>query len=97
MPMYDYLCPNDHRDERFFFRADQAQAQMPCRSCGKIATKQLSVGSGICYFEEGRARVIENMTHEPVVVRSLAEHNRLMKKHKVAQTGPGRGMPGSWI
>ena len=97
MPMYDYLCEQQHHDERFFWRADQAQEVLPCRFCEGTATRQLSLGSGLCYFEEGRARVIENMCHDPVTVRSLSEHNRLMKKHKVAQAGPGRGMPGSWI
>jgi hypothetical protein len=95
--MYTYEHDADHVDDRFFHRAADALDLLPCRICASMAHKCLSLGGGLCYFEEGRARVIENMCHEPVIVRSLSEHNRLMKKHKVAQVGQGRGMPGVWI
>ena len=97
MPMYEYLCLSDHHDTRYFPRTDLALDVLPCRTCGSQASKQLSMGQGLLFFEEGRARLIENITHEPQLVRSAEEHKRLCKKHGVLPAGLGRGCTGQWI
>ena len=97
MPIIEYRCDADHVDDRFFHRADQALDLLPCRNCASMAHKCLSLGSGLVYFEEGRARVITNLSDKPQVVRSTTEHNKLMKQHGVVNAGSGRGHPGSWV
>lgn len=84
MPLYDYRCTHGHVDERFFHVPSQAEDTLPCRLCAAPATKLLSMGQGLVYFEEGRGRWIENLGHEPVYVTSHEQHKREMKKAGVA-------------
>lgn len=96
-PLYDYECDDGHRDERFFHQADQAEPIFPCRLCGRPASKQLSMGHGLCYFEEGRERLIWNLGDQPVRIRSHEEHKRKMREAKVDFAHRGRGYPGQWV
>ncbi len=50
----------------------------------------------LLYFEEGRGRWIENLADKPVLVKSHAEHQKLMKKHGVELAGHLPGTKGSW-
>lgn len=110
MPLYDYACESGHIDERFFHNAKQAEEILPCRKCGFMAHRQLSMGQGLCYFEEGRARRIWNLERsderdskgnllpsKPVYVRSHQEHKRLMRERGVDFANKGRGYSGQWI
>lgn len=110
MPLYDYRCDDGHCDERYFAAASQAGDHLPCRLCGQPAHKQFSVGRGLCYFEEGRARRIWNLERsderdkdgnlipsKPVYVRSAEEHKRLMRQRGVDFANKGRGYSGQWI
>lgn len=96
MPLYDYRCTNGHCDERFFHSSAAAAECLPCRTCGAEAVKQFSVGRGLCYFEEGNAKLIWNLGPEPVWVTSHEHHKRLMRAQKVDFANRGRGYPGQW-
>lgn len=109
MPLYDYLCEAGHQDERFFHAASQSAQCLPCRICGTPAQRQLSMGQGLCYFEEGRGRRIWNLEKieydrngnmlptKPVYVKSHGEHRRLMRQQGVDFANRGRGYKGQWI
>lgn len=109
MPLYDYACENGHLDERFFHSAAQALEELPCRQCESQAHRQLSMGQGLCYFEEGRAQRIWNLEKieyakdgtmlptKPVYVRSHGEHRRLMREQGVDFANRGRGYKGQWV
>jgi hypothetical protein len=97
MPLYDYACPNGHIEEHYL-RADERDAVTPiCPKDGHTMGPVASFGMGLVYFEEGRPRVIENLGHEPVVVRSAREHERAMKQAGVTWATAGRGRKGSWV
>lgn len=83
VPLYDYKCEDGHLDERYFHTSHQAVEHLPCRACGKPAEKLLSVGRGLCWFEEGRGQWIQNLGPEPVYVTSHEQHKRLMREHGV--------------
>jgi hypothetical protein len=48
--------------------------------CGGVFAPTFSMGRGLTYFEEGRARVIWNLGPEPITVRSHEEHKAAMRK-----------------
>jgi hypothetical protein len=96
MPLFDFGCPNGHTREAFFHRAEQAREEVLVCQCGAPMTKQLSMGRGLTWAEEGRPRVIHNLGHEPVVIRSHAEHQRAMKAAGVEWATRGRGEKGCW-
>lgn len=97
MPLYDFICPQGHEVfDKYVALAAYADAQI-CEVCGEALQRKLSMGQGLCYFEEGRERVITNMGHLPVRVRSHEEHKRLMKQHQVEWATPGRGRKGQWV
>ena len=83
MPLYDYRCINGHLDERFFHSSDSASDSLPCRICGIVANKCLSVGKGLLAFEEGRGEWLYNLGPKPIYVTSHEQHKRLMKQNGV--------------
>lgn len=96
MSLYDFSCDAGHTREVFFHRAEQARTDPPTCACGAPMTKALSMGRGLTYFEEGRARVIENLFERPVTVRSHREHQALMRKAGVDWATAGTGRKGCW-
>ena len=68
-------------------------------ACGASLAPALSVGRGLTWFEEGRARVIENLGG--VTITSHAQHQRIMRERGVdlatdwgtSRTGTGWARP----
>jgi putative FmdB family regulatory protein len=44
MPTYEYRCPAGHDFERFYRKISDADAQVACPECGKIAERRMSLG-----------------------------------------------------
>ena len=97
MPLYALQCEAGHGGEAFEHHADDLGSRTAICSCGGSMAVVLSVGRGLTYFEEGRARVIHNLGHEPVVVRSHEEHKRRMREAGVDWATAGRGRKGQWV
>ena len=56
----------------------------PEHDCGG-KQRRLMGGTGLLYFEEGRARLHANLSDKPIT--SLAEHKRLMRQRGVVEAG----------
>lgn len=56
----------------------------------------LSVGRGLTYFEEGKARTFENIGHDPVTVTSYKGHEDAMRANGVRLLPPRYGEKGCW-
>lgn len=97
MPRYTYACMRGHEREIIIPTYRDRGCETLICACGETMGRTLAMGQGLCYFEEGRGRLIENMSHQPQLVTSHEQHKRLMKEHKVEWANPGRGMPGQWI
>ena len=98
MPLFEMTCLNHHHTDQFVHvPEDYGTRTLICPVCLHTMTRTLSMGRGLCWFEEGRPRVIHNMGVEPVVVRSHEHHKRLMKERNLEWATRGRGMPGQWI
>jgi hypothetical protein len=96
MPLYKLECSEGCEREEFCHVADDKGCQTYICPHGEVMTYTLSVGAGLTYFEEGRARVIENLFDQPVTVRSHREHQALMRKAKVDWATAGTGRKGCW-
>lgn len=97
MPLYALQCPNSHtKDEYCHTAAQKGTRTHTCAQCGEEMSYTLSVGRGITFFEEGRARTIENMGHAPVTVTSYKAHADAMKRHGVRLLPPRYGEKGCW-
>lgn len=83
MPLYALRCLNGHDGEEFCHRPEDRGARTVLCHCGSTMAPVLSVGRGLTFFQESRPRVIHNLGHEPVVVRSHEEHKRLMRERGV--------------
>lgn len=94
MILYDFRCPAGHDAEHLVGRDDPPPA---CAACGAPMARRLTFGGGLLYFEEGRARTIENLGDQPVTIRSPAEHRRAMQAAGVTWATRGRGMKGQWV
>ncbi|HKO15119.1 MAG TPA: zinc ribbon domain-containing protein [Gemmatimonadaceae bacterium] len=53
MPTYEYRCPQGHEFEKFYRKISDAQAELPCPECGRIAARQLSAGAGLLFKGSG--------------------------------------------
>ena len=81
MPMLNLECLEGHTDEEFIHTwADKGCTTRICL-CGNTLVSTLSVGRGLTYFEEGRARFIENLGG--VWITSHEQHKRVMKERGV--------------
>ena len=97
MPLYAYACLADHTAEAFeHHRDDRGCRTMLCAVCGQSMGPILSVGRGLTWFEEGRARTLWNLGPDPVVVTGHEQHKRLMRERGLEWVPPKRGMPGCW-
>jgi hypothetical protein len=90
MPLYEYVCLEDHRRDVFLHAARDLGAQTVVCDCGHTMGLSLSLGRGLTYFEEGRARTIYNLGHEPVVVTSHEQHKAAMRRAGVEWATPWR-------
>jgi putative FmdB family regulatory protein len=53
MPTYEYRCPDGHDFERFFRKISDAQIEVACPVCGKIAERRMSAGAGLLFKGSG--------------------------------------------
>lgn len=53
MPTYEYRCPEGHEFERFYRKISDAEAELPCPECGKLATRRLTGGAGLVFKGSG--------------------------------------------
>jgi hypothetical protein len=99
MPLYQFVCPEDATARETFDHVaeDLGAATILC-ACGSTMARVLSVGRGLTYFEEGRARVIHNLGHEPVTITSHEQHRRLMRERGL-EWATGRAVQGTggWV
>lgn len=97
MPLYERQCMQGHRQEEYAHSAAHLGSRTILCHCGHTMGRVMSVGQGLCWFEEGRTRWLEHLAPHPVPCRSHAEHQRLMKKYGVEWATQGRGRPGQWV
>lgn len=53
MPTYEFRCPEGHVFDRFYRTMSGAETEVPCPTCGKMATRQLSGGAGLLFKGSG--------------------------------------------
>jgi putative FmdB family regulatory protein len=53
MPTYEYRCPEGHEFEKFTQKISDAQGELPCPSCGKVAPRRMSAGGGLLFKGSG--------------------------------------------
>lgn len=53
MPTYDFRCPDGHEFERFYRKLSDAQPQVECPQCGKLADRLISGGAGLSFKGSG--------------------------------------------
>jgi putative FmdB family regulatory protein len=53
MPTYEYRCPDGHDFEKFTQKMSDAQSELPCPTCGKVAARRLSAGGGLVFKGSG--------------------------------------------
>ena len=52
MPTYEYKCPAGHSFERFYPTMNN-QRRVKCPTCGKLAERQISGGTGLVFKGSG--------------------------------------------
>lgn len=97
MPLVDFRDVHGHEAEHYLRPAERGAFTALCLTCGSTMAERLTFGGGLLWAEEGRPRVIENLGHDPVVVRSAREHERAMKTAGVTWSTKGRGAKGQWV
>ncbi|MCE9602385.1 MAG: zinc ribbon domain-containing protein [Gemmatimonadetes bacterium] len=53
MPTYEYRCPDGHDFEKFTQKMSDAQSELACPTCGKVAARRLSAGGGLVFKGSG--------------------------------------------
>jgi putative FmdB family regulatory protein len=53
MPTYEYRCPDGHEVERFVRKISDAQSEVECPVCGKVAPRRMSLGGGLLFKGSG--------------------------------------------
>jgi hypothetical protein len=98
MPLYLFQDEYGHEREQFMTSADDKGCLTQfCKICQSTMAPVIAYGQGLCYFEEGRGRLIWNLGPEPILVKSAEQHKRLMRLNKVDFANRGVGYPGQWI
>lgn len=98
MPCYDVQCINGHRRMVYYHHHEDRRLQPEiCPDCGHTQGYIISRPGSYRYFSEKSPRLLENLGHEPVEVKSHWEHQQEMKKRGLGWATPKRGMPGSWV
>ena len=84
MPLYRLDCMNGHTAEHHCHTPDDRGAETRlCVECGESMVYGLSLGVGLCWFEESKPRVLWNLGPEPITVTSHGQHRQLMREHQV--------------
>ena len=83
MPLYEWGCDCGYEESVWASIADRDSFK-PEHDCGG-AMRRLMGGTGLLYFEEGRARVHASLSEIPIT--SLAQHKRLMRQRGVVEMG----------
>lgn len=98
MPIIARQCIHGHtKDEFVHTHQDIGVRTLLCPECQCTMGKILSMGQGLCWFEEGRGRWIPNIAKDPLYITSHEQHKRLMKEYKVDWATEGRGRKTGWI
>lgn len=98
MPLYLLRCLADHETEHFVHAAaDLGTRTVVCETCGETMSPRFAVGTPLLFFEEGRSRIIHNLGHDPVEIRTPAQHRAAMRNAGVEPAGQRRGVPGWWV
>ncbi|MBA3853266.1 MAG: hypothetical protein C0503_02565, partial [Gemmatimonas sp.] len=42
MPTYEYRCPEGHESEDFVLKISDAKPEIPCATCGAVASRRMS-------------------------------------------------------
>jgi putative FmdB family regulatory protein len=53
MPTYEYRCPEGHDFEKFVLKISSAASELPCPTCGLLAPRRMSAGSGFLFKGSG--------------------------------------------
>lgn len=53
MPTYEYRCPSGHEFEDFVLKISAAKSELPCPTCGAVAARRMSAGSGLLFKGSG--------------------------------------------
>lgn len=53
MPTYEYRCPEGHEFEKFTQKISDAQGELACPTCGKVAPRRMSAGGGLLFKGSG--------------------------------------------
>ena len=53
MPTYEYRCPEGHESEDFVLKISDAKPEIPCSTCGAVASRRMSAGSGLLFKGSG--------------------------------------------
>ena len=53
MPTYEYRCPEGHESEDFVLKISDAKPEIPCPTCGAMAARRMSAGSGLLFKGSG--------------------------------------------
>jgi len=53
MPTYEYRCPAGHEFENFVLKISAAKTELPCPTCGVVAPRRMSAGSGLLFKGSG--------------------------------------------
>lgn len=53
MPTYEYRCPEGHEFEDFVLKISDAKSDLPCPTCGQVAGRRMSAGSGLLFKGSG--------------------------------------------
>ena len=89
MILFDFKCSADHIGEHL---VSKAELEVICTTCGLKALRIFTPARGrALWFEEGRARTIQNLTHlgsgnvsgRPPTITSRKAHQEAMKREDV--------------
>lgn len=96
MPLITLQCLNGHTSEQYLHTWENLGCETRLCACGMTMAPIFSPGTTNTYFEEGRARVIHNLGHQPVRITSYKQHQEAMKRAGVTQGQPNfmRGRKG---
>lgn len=53
MPTYEYRCPEGHEFEDFVLKISDAKSELTCPTCGVMAPRRMSAGSGLVFKGSG--------------------------------------------
>lgn len=53
MPTYEYRCPEGHDSEDFVLKISDAKREITCPTCGAVAPRRMSAGSGLLFKGSG--------------------------------------------